>query len=266
MGIAGPEITLRLVGTRKIVESQYICRGDIASLDIVAPVAVFLCLLNQGHGEVMFLVECLIPGKGIVQRVIEVLCRLAVGSTGSRVAVWKLSRQEVAVEMPLEAWSNIERIAETEWQGYLGIKDGIQNGLTLLQVDILLVEVIVVTTIGWVAATWILHLIAILVITGSIWRLTQLVVIPIVTSQWHWARLIRTVLEVYVGTYFQPIGNLGIDLHVRTECMVVITLDGTLIVQIAEAQIIVHLVGSTRDAGIVILVETSAEGGILPIV
>ena len=104
--------------------------------------------------------------------------------------------------MPLEAWSNIERIAETEWQGYLGIKDGIQNGLTLLQVDILLVEVIVVTTIGWVAATWILHLIAILVITGSIWRLTQLVVIPIVTSQWHWASLIRTVQSVIWALIF----------------------------------------------------------------
>ncbi len=111
----------------------------------------------------MLLVECLIPSKGVVQSVVEVLCRLTVGSTGSWVAVRKFSRQEVTVVMPLEAWSNIERIAETEWQGNLGIEDGVQDGLTLLQVDILLVKMIVVTTIGRVAATRILHLIAILV-------------------------------------------------------------------------------------------------------
>ena len=48
--------------------------------------------------------------------------------------------------------------------------------------------------------------------------------------------------------------------------MIVITLDGTLVVQITEAQIIAHPVRCTRDAGIVVLVETRAEGGILPVV
>ena len=79
------QTVLGLIGDTKSVDMDL-----IASLDIVAPIAEFLCLLNQGHGEVMLLVECLIPGKGVVQGVIEVLCRFAVGTTGSRIAVWKL--------------------------------------------------------------------------------------------------------------------------------------------------------------------------------
>ena len=48
--------------------------------------------------------------------------------------------------------------------------------------------------------------------------------------------------------------------------MVVITLDGTLVVQIAEAQVVADTVGSTRDAGVVVLVEACAESSILPII
>ena len=48
--------------------------------------------------------------------------------------------------------------------------------------------------------------------------------------------------------------------------MVVVTLDGTLIVQVAEAQIVADTICCTRDAGVIVLVKTSTEGGILPII
>ena len=48
--------------------------------------------------------------------------------------------------------------------------------------------------------------------------------------------------------------------------MVVISLDGTLVVQITEAQIVADTVCCTRDAGVIVLVKTSTEGGIFPII
>ena len=48
--------------------------------------------------------------------------------------------------------------------------------------------------------------------------------------------------------------------------MVVISLDGTLVVQITEAKIVAYTVCSTRNAGVVVLIETCTEGSIFPVV
>ena len=125
---------------------------------------------------------------------------------------------------------------------------------------------IVVTTIGGVSGTWVLHLIAFGIVAGCVWRLAQLVVVPVVAAQRHFLRHVATVLEVDVAPHLEPVGDLGVELHVGAVGIVVIALDGALVVQISEAQVVVDTVGGTRDAGIVVLVEASAEGGVLPVV
>ena len=48
--------------------------------------------------------------------------------------------------------------------------------------------------------------------------------------------------------------------------MIVVALNGTLVVQIAESHVVVDTVCGSRDTGVVVLVEAIAENGVLPVV
>ena len=84
MGVVGLKRTLLLVGSLNIMESQHIGRRDVAGMNLIVPVAVLLCLLNECHGEVVQVVERTVPRQCIVQVPVEgfrgVTVRAAVGS------------------------------------------------------------------------------------------------------------------------------------------------------------------------------------------
>ena len=77
--------------------------------------------------------------------------------------------------------------------------------------------------------------------------------------------VVRTVLEVHVCTNLEPIGDVGTQLHVGAQCLVIITAQRTLIIQVAQREVIVALVTGTRDTDVIILVESRAGGIIIPI-
>ena len=101
---------------------------------------------------------------------------------------------------------------------------------------------IVVTAVGRVAAGRILYLVAILVEAERVWRLAQLVVVPVVAAERHCARHVVTVLEVDIGTYLKPVSYLRVHLHTCAVCLVLVALDGTFLVEVAEAHVVVEVV------------------------
>ena len=161
MGVVGRERALLLVGTADVVEAQHVGRRDVAGRDVVAPIAVLLSLLNEGHGEVVQVGKRAVPRQCVVQVPVEGLRRVAVRAAVGSLAVGQLGRHPVAVVEPLVARCYVELVGEAEGQCHLGVEDGVQDGVALLEVEILLLEVVVVTAVGGVARARILHFVAV---------------------------------------------------------------------------------------------------------
>ena len=104
------------------------------------------------------IVERTVPSQGVVQVPVIGFRRVTVHTTGSGITVWQFCRHVIAVVEPLQARCDVKLVGESIRQCYLSIKDGVQHCVTFLKTDILLLEMIVVTTIGRIACTGVLLL------------------------------------------------------------------------------------------------------------
>lgn len=73
VAVVGAEGALFLVAAGSVVESEHIGGGDVAGVDVVAPVLVVLSFLNESNSKAVDVGDCAVPDKGVVEVPVEVL-------------------------------------------------------------------------------------------------------------------------------------------------------------------------------------------------
>ena len=258
------EIAVVLGSVLSIMETQCIRRQDIAGFYLVIPITAFFSLLYQCQYHMVLFSKSMIPGNSVIQRIIKAFAVFTVYTTACRAAVRQLSRHKVVVMEKLISRSYIKVIGYIKRQLHLSIKYSIQYRIAFIQIKILAIKFIIITAFHCTTHR-ILYQTAIFISIVRIRTVAQHIGIPVIGSQTDGNIPIRAVLEIHIGTDFQPVSHFTRHLQVGTHGTIIITLDSTLILLITERHVVAHTFTGTGYTGIVVLIDTGTESLVIPV-
>ena len=209
----------------------------------------------------MLLSKSIIPCDSVIQWPVKALALFTVHAVFCFGLPVRMFRWPVVTVIEiLQTRCRIKWISDAERQRQLGCQNGVQYGKSLFQIKILTVKIKIISFPIGILSLRMRHKLPSFVIRRGKRAVTCYLPVPVYGNV-----TVRTVLEIDVSSHTEPVRHFGIQLHVGTNSVILVSTYYAFVGEVSQWEVIVHSFSHSADADIIVLVQSRLERMVIPV-